>query len=408
MKILLVNKFLYPRGGAETYFLRIGEYLEKQGHEIQYFGMQDPKNTVGNALNLSTRNMDFHSHSLQRFLYPFHIVYSGEAKKKIKQVAKNFKPDVVHFNNINFQLTPSVIDGISELGIPMVQTVHDLQMLCPNHLMLDLNTKTPCEKCLAGSKWPCVSGRCIHGSLPKSLIGSVEGELYRRRPTYRKVDRYICPSRFIESMLLRDKRFQGKTVHIQNFIEKDPGRAADSEYKKVFSKKDYVLYFGRLSEEKGIIRLLDACRLIPDIPFVIAGSGPEERLLKENCPSNVTYVGFKTGEALKKLISEALFSVYLSVWYENCPLSILESQTCGTPVIANRIGGIPELVEDGQTGILIDEFTPENYAGKIQSLYEDRTLLAEMTENCLKKTDYLTLEKYCSRLLGVYEEVIGR
>lgn len=394
MNVLMVNKFLYPRGGAETYVLQIGRYLEKQGHNVQYFGMHDSRNEVGNSLGLETDPMDFRSKGAARFLYPFRILYSVEAKKKIRRVIQQFKPDVVHLNNINFHLTPSVIDAAAELGVPMVQTVHDFQMICPNHMMLDLNRKAPCDRCVNGSKWNCARYKCIHGSRIKSILGSMEGVLYHSRRTYDKVNRYICPSRFMEQMLLRDARYAGKTAALHNFIQPEKGTA---------QKGDYVLYFGRLSEEKGIDRFLDACRLLPDIPFVVAGSGPLEYLLRENCPTNVRFVGFQNGGALRSLIEQAQFSVYLPIWYENCPLAVLESQSLGTPVLANRIGGIPELIQDGKTGVLLDEFTPVSYAAQIGALYHDKKRLARMAENCAKRDDFMTLDVYGRRLLKIYQ-----
>lgn len=397
MKILMVNKFLYPRGGAETYFLEIGRYLQKQGHQIQYFGMQDEENIVGNQLGLETYPMDFRSAKASRFLYPLRIIYSREAKKKIQRLARAFKPDVIHLNNVNFQLTPSVVDGAYELGIPLVQTVHDFQMLCPNHMMLNGREKAPCERCVEGSKWNCARYRCIHGSLAKSVLGSLEGTIYKKRRNYERIARFICPSRFIEAMLLRDRRFMGKTAVLQNFVHMD-GRP------KGMQKRNYVLYFGRLAEEKDFPGFLEACRLCPDIPFIVAGSGPLEGLL-ESAPPNVKCVGFQSGEALNRLIAEAQFSVYLPIWYENCPLSVLESQSLGTPVLANRIGGIPELIAEGETGTFTQEFTPENYAKHIRTLYEDRNKLAEMSKNCIKQRNFLTLEQYCGRLMDIYHNL---
>lgn len=400
MKILFVNKFLYLRGGAETYFLKIGEELTRRGHEVEYFGMYDEKNTVGNSLHLATTNMDFHAAGPEKLLYPFRIVYSREAKRKLKEVLAAFGPDIIHFNNINFQLTPSVICAGAECGVPMVQTVHDVQMLCPNHMMMEYHSKKLCEDCMGKkSKWPCVKKRCIHGSLPKSLIGAVEGTLYECSPVYDKIDRFICPSAFLEEKLLNVPRFRGRTVMLHNFLSKvsDAGGTP---------KGDYVLYFGRLAEEKGIDRILEACKLLPDVPFVIAGGGPLEDLCKNCTLPNVKYVGFKTGKELEELVAGALFTLHLSIWYENCPLALLESQSLGTPVLCNRIGGIPELVEEGKTGILNDTFTPEAYAEKIAALYADKALLAEMAQNCLRKREsMMTLERYCDELLALYTEV---
>lgn len=380
MKILMVNKFLYPRGGAETYMLRIGEELTRRGHQVEYFGMYDEKNTVGNAEGLTTVNMDFHASGAEKLLYPFRIIYSGEARRKMRQVIDRFHPDIIHFNNINFQLTPSVILAGAERNIPMVQTVHDLQMLCPNHMMMEFGTWKLCEECSGKKcKMACVRKKCIHGSRAKSLIGAIEGTIYTSSHVYDRVARYICPSRFIEEKLLTVPRYAGKTTMIHNFLSK----TAEIDV----PKGDYVLYFGRLSEEKGIDRILAACRLLPEIPFVIAGGGPLEELCRTCGLPNVRFVGFKTGKELQELVAAARFTLHLSLWYENCPLALLESQSLGTPVLCNRIGGMPELVEEGKTGILNDTFTPEAYAEKIRALYSDSALLVE-TVNRLPKDRY--------------------
>lgn len=399
MKILMVNKFLYPRGGAETYMLQIGAYLQALGHEVEYFGMRDERNTVGNSLGLETAAMDFRSGGPGRLLYPFRVLYSLEAKRKIRQVIRQFKPDVIHFNNIYYHLTPSILDAAAELGVPMVETEHDFHLVCPNHMMLDLETVTPCERCVEGSAWNCAKRRCIHGSRIKSILGSLEGSLYRHKRSYDKIRLLICPSRFMERMLQRDSRFRGKTAVLQNFICPQPRREVE--------KGEYVLYFGRLSEEKGIDRLLDACRLLPDVPFVIAGRGPLEHLLRD-CPPNVDYIGFQEGAALTDLIRRARFSVYLSVCYENCPLSVLESLSLGTPVLANRIGGVPELIREGETGVLLDRFTPEEYAAQIRKLYIDQKRLKMMSENCKKLDNFMTLEVYCEKMLNIYQSVAGK
>lgn len=168
MKILMVNKYLYFKGGAETYALKVAKYLEKNGYKIEFFGMNSSKNIVSNNLGLYTQEMDFHSSKIERYLYPFKIIYSFEAKRKIKSIIKDFKPDIIHLNNINFQLTPSIIDMACEMKIPIVQTVHDYQMICPNHLLYNKNGI--CEKCLKDSKWNCTKYKCIHNSKLKSII----------------------------------------------------------------------------------------------------------------------------------------------------------------------------------------------------------------------------------------------
>ena len=271
MKILMVNKFLYPRGGSESYMLYLAEYVEKIGHEVAFFGMYDEKNTVGNAKNLYTQNMDFHAKGLARFLYPFKIIYSFEAKKKIMQVIDDFKPDIVHMNNINFQLTPSIIYGIKKKGIPLVQTVHDYQMICPNHLLYNFEKNIPCEKCVKGSRIHCIKNRCIHASKVKSMIGAIEAKFYSWLKTYKKVDLFVCPSNFLENKLLSAKEYyKGKTKTIHNFINKE--KFANNDRKE----DSYIVFVGRLSKEKGIENIAGAAKLLPAYRFVVAGSGPDE------------------------------------------------------------------------------------------------------------------------------------
>lgn len=395
MKILMVNKFLYPRGGAETYMFKVGQQLEKQGHTVEYFGMYDNRNIVGNQNKIYAENLDFHEKRISKIIYPFKIIYSNTNRKKLKVILETFQPDIVHLNNINFQLTPSIIDEIYAHHIPIIQTVHDLQMLCPNHLMFQ-GFKT-CEKCKTGHYIECTKNKCIHDSLLKSIIGSLEGYLYHSRDTYSKVNYYICPSKFIENKLLDyDTCYKNKTTFLQNFIELPQ---IDSKLKK----QDYILYFGRFYEEKGIRLLIEAIRRCPEIPFVFAGDGPLKELL--NGIPNVKYVGFKNGKELENLIQSAAISIYPSIWYENCPLSILESEALGTPVIASSLGGIPELIEDNKTGKIIKDLTIDNLVNNITSTYQNKQLLKNMSQNCIKKrNDFISIEKYCKELEKIYQK----
>lgn len=400
MKILMVNKFLYPRGGSESYMLSLGEHLARLGHEVEYFGMYDPKNTVGNTAGKYTQNMDFHSKGLSRFLYPFKIIYSFEAKKKIMQVIDDFKPDIVHMNNINFQLTPSIIYGIKKRGIPLVQTVHDYQMICPNHLMYNFDQNTPCEKCVGGFHINCIKNKCIHNSAVKSILGAIEAKLYSWLKTYKKVDLFVCPSRFLENKLLSAKKYySGKTLTIHNFINKNQFSSSCTH------SEDYIVFVGRLSKEKGIENLAAAAKLLPDIPFVVAGGGPDEAML--HGISNITLAGFLTGDRLTELMAKAKLLLLPSVCYENCPLSILEAHCLGVPVVTMNSGGMAELVKDGVTGTLVDEASPEAIAQKLRQTIENEDYYNNLKSNCQnEKETILSVETYCDILIKEYEKLI--
>lgn len=394
MKILMVNKFLHPNGGSETYIFKLGDYLKSIGHEVQYFGMEHEGRCVSNNAEQYTSDMDFHGGSkLKKLTYPIKTIYSNEAKKKISIVLDDFKPDVVHINNFNYQLTPSILYAIKDYkkkagkNVKIVFTAHDYQLICPNHMLFNMQNEV-CEKCIDGSFVNCTKGGCIHSSKAKSLIGTIEATLYNSNKIYDCFDSIICCSEFMKSKMDTNPIFKDKTVAIHNFIE--------SIEAKDVEKEDYVLYFGRYSKEKGIETLISA----GDLNLVCAGSGDYEDKINE-C-SHIKNVGFKSGEELESLIRKAKCSIYPSIWYENCPFSVMESIMYGTPVVASRIGGIPELVEDGKTGFLFEAGNADEMTKAIKEIIEDDSLANQLAENC-KKVSFDTVEKYCDKLINIYE-----
>ena len=399
MKILIVNKFLYPNGGSETYIFRLGEQLKKMGHEVQYFGMEHERRIVGNHAESYTSNMDFHSGKLQKLLYPFKIIYSVEARKKIRCVLDDFQPDAVHLNNFNFQLTPSILYEIQRYRkdtgrrVRVVFTAHDSQLVCPNHLMQRYTTGERCTECIGGSPWNCARYKCIHGSLVKSLLGSVEAWLYRFLNAYRLIDVAICPSSFLKDKLDTCPQLQGKTVVLHNFVEKPL-----KDYNKE-KDRPYVIYFGRYSKEKGIETLLKVCKTLKDISFVFAGNGPLENEVKTIV--NIKELGFQSGEELKELIGRAMFSVFPSECNENCPLAVMEALTYGTPVIGAAIGGVPELIREEENGLLFESGNEKQLEEAVGRLWEDEGLLERLTEGC-RKVSFNQVEDYCEKLLEYY------
>ncbi len=397
MKILMVNKFLYPNGGSETYIFKLGEYLNANGHEVQFFGMEHEGRIVGNRVESYTSDMDFHTGKLKKLLYPFKIIYSTEARKKIRKVLWDFKPDVVHLNNFNFQLTPSIIYEIRAFGkksgkIPkIIFTAHDYQWVCPNHMMRIPSTGELCERCMSEGFKACSKYNCIHNSKVKSILGTIEASLYRSLKTYRYVDTIICPSRFLKEKLDKYDILKDKTVVLHNFIQKT--NWVDTK------KGDYVLYFGRYTYEKGVATLLKVCKELPEIPFVFAGGGDLEKEIA--AVPNVKNVGFLQGEDLEELIRKARFSVFTSEWYENCPFSVMESQMYGTPIIAANIGGTPELVDVGKTGELYTSKDKDDLKNAIQKLWNNRELCENYSNNC-KDIRFDTIEEYCEKMLKLY------
>jgi glycosyltransferase involved in cell wall biosynthesis len=254
-------------------------------------------------------------------------------------------------------------------------------------------THENCEKCLGGHFLNCTKGRCIHGSLAKSVIGTAEATFWKWMGVYRQIDKIICCSHFMKTKLDTYPVLADKTVAMHNFI--------DPVEEKAVQKKDYVLYFGRFSQEKGIATLVQAAKELPQIPFIFAGSGPLEHLL-EGVP-NIQNVGFQRGEALETLIREARFTVYPSEWYENCPFSVMESQMYGTPVLGANIGGIPELIQVGETGELFESGNSQVLKEKIAALWYNEESIHTYARNCTKLA-FMDIQEYCCRFEDVCNE----
>lgn len=400
MKILMVNKFLYPKGGSETYILKLGEILRSHGHQVQYFGMQNEKNTVGNEMEAYASFQDFSAGIRGNLLAPFRIIYSVEARKKIRIVLDSFQPDVVHLNNIQFHLTPSIILETEKYRrstgkpVKIVYTAHDYQLICPSHGLFDSSFHI-CEKCLDGNYTHCLQTKCVKNSRAKSLLGMIDAYFWKWSKAYSYIDTIICCSNFLKTKLDTQERFRSKTVAIHNFVHEIPVMEVE--------KEDYILEFGHLSREKGTLTLLEVAKRMPEKRFVFAGYGAAETEISK--VPNAKYVGFKTGRDLEMLIRRAAVSVCPSEIYENCPFSVIESQMFGTPVVVSSMGGAPELLDEGITGELFEAGNSVELECKLRKLVDNPLRLAQYSDNCAKK-DFETPVTYYKQLMEIYGDEI--
>ena len=399
MKILLVNKFLYPKGGSETYVIKLGKTLESHGHEVQYFGMADERNILKNRINTYAAPIDFQTGTWKNLTAPFRIIYNAEARRKLRAVLEDFQPDIIHLNNIHFHLTPSIIIEAHQYrkkagrSLKIIYTAHDYQLVCPSHGLFDTQLNI-CEKCLGGNYLHCLKTKCVKNSYAKSLLGTIDAYVWKWSKAYSYIDAIICCSNFLKSKLDMRPLLAEKTVAIHNFVDKD---AADT----TIAKEGYVLEFGHLSKDKGTLTLLEVCKRMPETRFVFAGYGSAEGEFAKY--SNAEYVGFKTGKELEMLIRRAAVSICPSECYENCPFSVIESQIYATPVIGSRMGGTPELIREGETGELFDAGNADELETKLRKLLHTPGLLERYTQNC-KSTSFETPDSYYEKLLGVYNK----
>lgn len=362
MRVLLVNKFHYRKGGSETYYFALADALRSLGHEVFFFAMEDPKNEPCAQSKYFVSPKDYNGPSSvgEKIGAVTSFFYSKEAKEKFEALCEDVRPDVVHMNLVHRQITLSILDApyLKEHRVPVVWTAHDYIAVCPNYTMLD-GAGNVCDACLGGHSMNCFKRKCAKGSTAKSALAMLEAKYLDATRAYEKIDRIICPSQFLGSKMVEGGFPESQLVWMPNFLtdevvsEMDNTPAGEAE-------QPYFVYFGRLAREKGVEVLLRAfTQAAPSLPadwrLKVVGDGPMreelEKLSEElSSADRVDFVGYKTGAELRALVKGARFSVVPSTWHENMPFSVVESLLAGTPVIGSRMGGIPELVTDGQTG----------------------------------------------------------
>lgn len=402
MKILLVNKFHYLKGGSEKYYFDLAKLLQEHGHEVAFFSMQDEKNIKTGCKEYFVENSDMNSKNIFKAL---DVIYSRKNKKAMDKVLDDFKPDIVHLNNFQRQLSASIIKPIKKRNIPIVFTAHDLQAICPKGTMLN-NNKAICEKCLEQSSRNCCIRKCIKDSYAKSFLAYVENKFYKHKRIYTDSINYIIsPSGFLANKLIKYGVEKNKISCVHNFIE--------IPTQKNNSIGDYMLYFGRISKEKGIFNLVEAFSKTSKGTLYIAGTGPEESEIKQKIEelkinNRVKFLGYLDQEQLKSCINNCRFVVVPSVGYENCPYSVIETLANGKSVLASNIGGIPELITDNKTGLLFKINDINELSNKINILFENDELIIKMQIEARKqaKAEY-GKDVYYSKIMNIYNELLG-
>ena len=402
MKILLVNKFHYLKGGCEKYYFELGDLLKQHGHEIAFFSMKSDKNVKTNEKEYFVDEIDLNNGSKLKAL---DVIYSKKNKRKMLQVIEDFKPDVIHLNNFQRQLSESIVEAANKKKVPVVFTAHDVQAICPAITMLD-SKKQICELCKNGKYLNCIKKKCVKDSLLKSMLAAFEGKYYRVKKVYnKKISWIVVPSNFYKQKMIEDGIEEKHITAIHNFVDLD-------EYNLELQDEGFALYIGRLSKEKGILNLIEAFSSIEGRKLFIAGDGPEkqriENIIKERHIENrIVLLGYLKQEKVKEYICKARFVVVPSIWYENCPYSVMETLAIGKPVIGANIAGIPELVNDKINGLLYKYDSISELEAKMKILNEIPKLAKQYGEKEKKiATDDYDKEKYYSKIMDIYNKVI--
>jgi glycosyltransferase involved in cell wall biosynthesis len=406
MQTLMLNNFNYLRGGAETVFLSEVALLKKQGHRVAVFSRQHPDNLPAQFERFFPSEMitDTLSPSAKGLRSLLGLFYSLESKKCLNAMLQETTGDVAHVHNIYGRLTTSILNSLFENRIPVVMTLHDYKLICPNYKLM--HHGKICEDCRGNRFYNPILNRCHKNSLIASTVYALETYFNHIFNQYRKKVRcFISPSKFLKAKLIEFGWPEQRIEYIPNFL-------STTEFDPNYLPGDYFLYFGRLSSEKGIETLIKAfCNLKhANIQLKIAGEGPLEQKLKISATSDerIFFSGYLSGAPLAEMIRNARCVVVPSEWYENAPLSVLEAMAYGKPVIGARIGGIPEMIDDGQNGLLFASGDTRNLTQAMSTLIEmDDATLTDMGRSARRKVEVeYNSDLHYERLIDIYARSI--
>ena len=385
MKILMVNNRLKVFGGEGTYMTSVGDYFKSVGHDVQYFGLEDPEHLHGNVYGLYAKKSK----------NPFKLFKSKHNAKKFSEILDSFQPDIIHLNLIYFTLTPYILTEAQKRNIPVIQTVHDGKIVCPSYQLFISNKTKACDECVDHNFKRCLKNKCVKESFLLSYLAYKESLYNEKHHYYDLIDSFVFPSKYMMGLHIKYGIDLAKCFYLQNFSRLHKISA-------LADKENYVLFFGRIEKIKGVEVLLQVIKENPTINFVVAGDGDLKSLF-DNIP-NCKNLGFVTKEPLQELIKKAKVCVFPSIWNENCPMGVAESIALGTPVICSNIGGMPELMKDGFNGFLVKPNDPKDLKAKIELILDDKN--DKMAQNCLNSDSLLGIEKYCEQLMKHYESII--
>jgi glycosyltransferase involved in cell wall biosynthesis len=401
MRVLFANKFYYERGGLERVMLQEMEWLEAGGHEVAVFSTAHPENLPARFSRAFPAYRELGEEGRASISGALSMFWNKEAAAGFGEVLDEWQPDIVHCHGIHRHLSPSVLREARLRGIATVLTAHDYFLICPASTLLRGGTE-PCVPRACGRRtfFSAARYRCVQGSTGRSLLAGAELTVQRTLGRYeRYVDLFVTPSAFTRSALVEGGLPPERIRVVPNAVSLGPARSP--------SVGSDVLLIGRMSSEKGVAQLLEAGRA-GAIPLVLAGDGPLLGELETRYASgSVRFLGRVDKQRVDSLIRTARAIVVPSIWLENAPMAVLEAMGAGTAVIASRIGGIPELFEDGVEGLLVPPGDVDLLARAMRTLADDAALARHMGEaGRARAAKDFSPEKHLEGLRAVYSQAI--
>lgn len=407
VRVLLVNKFYDLRGGTERVLFDLEEGLRERGHEVAVFANRDSRNRPSAWSEWFAPERDYaHPTLAQRLHYARATIYDRAARAALARLLDEFRPDIVHFHNIYHQLSPSLLDETRDRDLPSVLTLHDYKLACPVYRLF--RDGEVCTRCV-GTRTPlwCGVHGCSRDSRAESWLLALESTIHRWRGSWeRGVGRFLCPSRFLRDLMVR----QGLAPNRLEIVRNAPRHVPPLPSADARADRPILLFAGRISPEKGVRVLLEAARRVPEVELRIAGTGPDEEALRVSSADlpQVHWLGHLESEALDRERDRAWAVAVPSLWYENAPLSVVEAELAGRPVLAADHGGLPEMCESGVTGWLLPPGDVPAWSDALRQLARGRDALGAMGERArtraLREHDYGTFLDHHER---IYREQAG-
>jgi glycosyltransferase involved in cell wall biosynthesis len=389
LKIILVHNTYQRPGGEDVVFQQERKLLEANGHQV----------AVYTRSNFETNAYE----GVKRLVLVGKTIWSTDSKNEFAQLLRREKADLVHVHNTFVMISPSIYSACREAGVPVVQTLHNFRLLCPGATFF--RDGKICEDCTKHSLLSSVRHACYRDSRAATATVALMLATHRHMGTWeRDVTAFIALTEFTRQKFVENGLPAHKMFVKPNFVDPDPGRGSGDG--------DYVLFAGRLSPEKRVSTLLSAWTLLPKpISLMVIGGGPErEELEKEALAAGLSHVKFcgqmsrqDTVEAMRR----ARFLVFSSEWYENFPLTILESFASGLPVICSRLGAMREIVEDRRTGLHFTSGDAHDLAEKVNWAWNNREFVAGLGKAARQEyLDKYTAEKNYPLLLNIYQRAL--
>ena len=401
--LLAINNYYYDRGGSEAIFFAHNRMFEELGWNVVPFSMQHPGNhpTPWSKYFIDDLEMNGDYSLAQKLARLPKVIYSFEARRRLGELLGRVRPDIAHAHNIYHHISPSILGLLKGRGIPTVLTLHDLKIACPAYNMLAPDGI--CERCKGGKVYNVVRNRCIGGSAAMSLVVMMEAVVHKLLGSYRRhVDCFVVPSRFYIEKFSEWGMPASLFRHVPNFVDVP-------RYEPCYEPGAAFLYFGRVIRQKGVATLIRAVAGAGK-KLLVAGTGPEleeMRTLAAGLNADVTFLGHLSGQQLRHVIGSCRAVVLPSEWYENAPVSLLEAYALGKPVIGARIGGIPELIRENETGVCFES----GNVTSLQRVLEDfdsrpGAQIQEMGRAARRwVAEEFTVAMYRQRIMAVYRDL---